>query len=66
MADEASLACPQLLSCCAPPFLTSWRLAPVHGRLGVEDPCYKGFNKFGLELRGEARVSDIALGFSPE
>lgn len=65
-ADEASPACPQLPSCCAPLFLTSWGPAPVHGRLGVEEPCYKGLSKFGLELRGEAGVSDIVLGFSPE
>ena len=37
-ADEASLACPLLISCCAAQFLTGRRLLLVHG-LGVGDPC---------------------------
>ena len=41
-ADEASLACPLLTSCCAAQFLTG--LVPVHGP-GVGDPCSKWNNK---------------------
>ena len=37
-ADEASLACPPLTSCCAAWFLTGRRRVPVHGP-GVGDPC---------------------------
>ena len=37
-ADEASLSCPPLTSCCVAQFLTGRRPVLVHGP-GVGDPC---------------------------
>ena len=40
-ADEASLICPPLTSCCVAQFLAGHGWVPVHGP-GVGDPCPEG------------------------
>ena len=46
-ADEASLACPLLTSCCVAQFLTGLRPVPVRGP-GVGDPWYRELHSQGL------------------